>query len=143
MKNLRVLALVLSVVICNCTSLWAQIAMHSYKVFGGSKADQYPSLSKAYDGGFIIAFETESIDFDCLGNHGEADKVASLKYSLPEGLNQAKVILIDLEGKVVYTGLVGGSVGTLQVDVSNLNGGVYQCIVEGENARGKCRLVVL
>ena len=143
MKNLRVLALVLSVVICNCTSLWAQIAMHSYKVFGGSKADQYPSLSKTNDGGFIIAFETESNDFDCLGNHGETDKVASLKYSLPEGLNQARVMLVDLEGKVVYTGLVSGSVGTLQVDVSNLKGGVYQCIVEGENARGRCKLVVI
>ena len=72
-----------------------------------------------------------------------ASKVASLKYSLPEGLNQARVMLVDLEGKVVYTGLVSGSVGTLQVDVSNLKGGVYQCIVEGENARGRCRLVVL
>ena len=69
--------------------------------------------------------------------------VANLKYSLPDGLIRAKVSLVDLEGKVVYKGMVDGSVGTLQVDVSNLRGGVYQCIVEGEKARGRCRLVVL
>ncbi len=93
MKNLRVLALVLLVVICNCTSLRAQIAMHNYKVFGGSKADQYPSLVKTNDGGFIIAFETESNDFDCIGNHGETD---------------IAVIKVDANGNKVWSKCYGG-----------------------------------
>jgi len=95
MKSLRILALVILVSIVCGFSLWAQMAIHSFKNFGGSRVDQTPSLLKTVDGGLLMAFETGSIDQDCIGNHGYTDIV---------------VIKMNDKGEKVWSRCYGGSI---------------------------------
>lgn len=89
----------------------------------------------------IDDFLTESVKVSFYPN--PASQSAILHYSLPEGITIARVHLYDMNGREVLVDEVTASEKTKVIDISRLSRGIYQCTVEEEKARGRCRLVVL
>lgn len=75
MHTIKQVFIILLVSWASCSPIWAQVNFNGYKVFGGSGADENPSLIKTPDGGYLLAFESTSTDGDGVGNHGGRDIV--------------------------------------------------------------------
>lgn len=118
----------------------AKIAVHLSTECGASKTSDTLVVMIHSDCTSVEDLKEETVNVYFQPNPTHA--TANLKYTLPAGLTHAAVTLVDLTGRVVYTGELNDASGSLLIDVSALRSGIYQCIVNAENARGNCRLLV-
>ncbi|GAA4751990.1 T9SS C-terminal target domain-containing protein [Flavisolibacter ginsenosidimutans] len=80
------------------------------KAFGGSNADQINSIVQNIDNSYTFAGFTRSNDFDVFGNHGGED---------------AWVVNIDKEGKILWRKVLGGSGDDLADFITSTQDGGY------------------
>lgn len=118
----------------------AKIAVHLATECGASKTSDTLSVMIYSDCTSVEDLKEEIVTVYFQPNPTHA--TANLKYTLPSGLTHAAVTLVDLTGRVVYRGELNDASGSLLIDVSALSSGIYQCIVNAENTRGNCRLLV-
>lgn len=107
---------------------------------GGSKKDEASSIKQTSDGGYIIASETSSNDFDVSGNHGKSDlwivklsSTGAIEWQRCLGGSSPDVAK-DVEEDVDHGFVVVGSAGSHDGDVTSSLGGLDVWLVKLDSA---------
>ena len=110
MKNLSLLLLAASILVC-ASRVHAQEAIIQWqKCLGGSNTDEAYSIQQTTDGGYIVTGETKSNNGDVSENHGEED---------------VWVVKIDNAGNIEWQKCLGGSSREIGYCIQQTSDGGY------------------